>query len=447
MKKTVRSSISPRSFIQLNKPGNTLLLCVISFFGFFFASSLVYKFFYTGGFYQIAQARGISAPLATREIRIESSSLRGLAKSRESLLAGNMIPRELYSKLMYSKEAIPSFEMSTGEKIQIGWDIELQNKTQILLDKMNITWGSLVALDPRTGKILALASRQGDSKGPLALRASFPAASIFKVITASAAIESKGLNEYSVISFRGGNYTLNKFNYDVSSKSDTRRMLLGEAFGKSCNPVFGRLALGYIGAKRLSGYAESFLFNRSIPFDLKLSKSKFSFPDNDLNLARSGAGFENSFISPLHAAMLAATFGNKGVTMKPYLVSEISNHLDGENTNGETYITEPSVIGRPILESTANEVMQMMEYTTTSGTARRFFKNFRATSQDAAIGKTGTLSGLYPEGRYHWFIGLAPRSNPEVAVAALVIDRGAPRVNGSGLARAFLDNYFSQKIE
>lgn len=426
--------MSPISFLRPNRPRNTILLCLISFSGFFFASTVVYKFFYAE-----ALAKSVKRTSVVKELRIEGSSLKSLAKNKESLFNDDSLPISAYSKLMYSKTSSTSLTLDSGEKIDLSWDTELQNLTQNLLDKMNISWGAIVALEPSTGRILAIASRQQDSKGPLALRSSFPAASIFKVITASAAIEGKGLNEYSVIGYRGGNYTLNKFNYSLNGASDSRRMLLGEAFGKSCNPVFGRLALGYIGAKNLNNYAESFLFNRSIPFDLKINKSKFVAPKNDLGLARTGAGFESSFISPIHAAMLAATFGNKGSTMKPYLVSK------KYNIEGEFYATEPRVIGKPILESTAREVLEMMEHTTTSGTARKYFSNFRTASQDGAVGKTGTLSGKHPEGRYHWFVGLAPRKNPEIAVAALVIDRGAARVNGSGLARAFLDNYFSLK--
>lgn len=425
-----------RPLLHLRPKTNALLFCVLTFSTFLFASSFVYKFFYAEAF-----ARGVKLAepvnLNIAEPRIDKNSIIKLSKLKKDIDY-----QKLYSSLLISKSSPDSLtfkpEDSSDEfKINLAWDQNLQSATQILMDKMNIAWGSIVALDPSTGRVLAIASRQEDSKGPLALRSTFPAASVFKIITASAAVESKGLGEYSVIGYRGGNYTLNKSNYSVNNSSDTRRMLLGEALGKSCNPVFGRLALGYIGQERLKTYAEAFLFNKEIPFDFNVQRSKYLTPSDDLALARTGAGFESSFISPLHAAILASTFANKGLIMKPYLVDSKTD------SSGYTEKTTPRILTRAILESTASEVSEMMEYTTTSGTAKRFFKNFRTNSNQLAIGKTGTLSGTTPQGRYHWFVGLAPKNNPKIAIAALVIDKGKPRVNGSGLARAFLDNYFS----
>jgi cell division protein FtsI/penicillin-binding protein 2 len=86
----------------------------------------------------------------------------------------------------------------------------------------------------------------------------------------------------------------------------------------------------------------------------------------------------------------------------------------------------------------------MMVATVEEGTARKQFRKAksRRLRNMSVAAKTGTLSGKTPVGRYHWFIGAAPSTSPEIAVAALVIDPGGARINGTGLARKLLDFYF-----
>ena len=143
-------------------------------------------------------------------------------------------------------------------------------------------------------------------------------------------------------------------------------------------------------------------------------------------------------ISPLHAAMIAQTLANDGLTMRPYLVSGI-REAEGDSI----YKAEPMSFGRSILPSTAKELTEMMIGTTKQGTARRQFKGW--SKKIKVAGKTGTLSGDNPPGRYHWFIANAPADNPEISIAALVIDTGNARINGSALGKLVLEEYFEGK--
>ncbi len=322
--------------------------------------------------------------------------------------------------------------------VHLTLDKRLQQRAEKLLKDFRVRYGSIVAIEPQSGRVLTMASHSESEpdSAHLALRATFPAASLFKIITAAAAIEHAGLDRNSVIRYRGGNYTLNRYNFAPSTR-DRKTMTLGLALGKSCNPAFARVALRHLNAQTLSRYAGYFGFNRSVGFDVPLEESSFELPQGDYATARTAAGFQNAKISPLHAALIAASIGNRGVMMRPYIIDRFEN----EST---AYRAKPTVLGRAVLPSTATEVLGAMESSTTDGTARRQFgrsRNPMVKSMKIAS-KTGTLSGHDPEGVYHWFVAVAPADNPQIAIAALVINKGRIRVKGTGLGRRFLESYF-----
>lgn len=329
-----------------------------------------------------------------------------------------------------------------GEKIIYSLSPLLQERAERLLDYYRVPWGAIVAIEPRTGRVLAMAGHSEiDSDGSsLTTRATFPAASLFKVVTASAAIEKSGLSADSVIYYRGGNYTLNRSNYNPDSSRDTKRMELATALGKSCNPVFARVALNNFSPSVLQQYARSFGFDRTIPFELPLQRSSFTMPSDEYEFARTAAGFGDVFISPLHAAMIAGTVANDGLMMEPHIVDRIvaaNGHVE--------YVGKLEPLQRAVLSNTSKQVVQMMESTIEKGTARKHFvcsPNERIRSMRIA-GKTGTLKGDNPKGIYHWFIASAPVDNPKIAIAALVIDPGTARIGGTGLGRFFLEYFFS----
>src|SRR5690606_39036365 len=141
-------------------------------------------------------------------------------------------------------------------------------------------------------------------------------------------------------------------------------------------------------SEALARYAVNFGFNSSIPFEAPLGTSTFTLPVDEFELARTAAGFQNSTISPLHAAMVVAAIANDGVMMRPYLVDSI---YDVEAT-ARTYQSRPTPLQQVVLKSTARELMLMMTNSVEDGTARKHFR--RATN--AAVrnmqiaGKTGT---------------------------------------------------------
>ncbi len=331
-----------------------------------------------------------------------------------------------------------------GNKVTFTLSPGLQLKARSLLQQYSVPWGSIVALDPRTGRVLALASYSSvDPAGPdVSTRASFPAASLFKLITAAAAIERAGLSGDHTIFFRGGNYTLGRLNYLPDVAKDRRRISFADALGKSINPAFGRVGLNYLSKEILERYALNFGFNREIPFDTPVDISRFERPADDYETARTAAGFGDVTVSPLHAALLTAAIANNGLMMRPYLIESVST-ADG----AVRYRAQRTPMRTAIMGSTSRELLSMMQSTTETGTARKQFVRARSPFLHGAsiAAKTGTLSGKDPKGVYHWFVAAVPAENPEIAIASLVIDPGTARVKSAALAREALEYYFRNK--
>jgi cell division protein FtsI/penicillin-binding protein 2 len=295
---------------------------------------------------------------------------------------------------------------------------------------------AVVAMDPRTGRVLAIA---GKSKRvpQMPLHSSFPAASLFKVVTASAALERNLVEPESMIKFRGGNYTLNQWNYKPDARKDRRSMSLSEALGRSCNPVFGRIGLQYLTAPILRRYATLFGFNRDLGFDVAMRASDASVPGDGLSLSLTSAGFGDVTISPVHAAALMSGIANGGLMPKPYMVDRVVS------TNGKVvYKARPEILQRAVRPDTAKDLLRMMEYTTTVGTSRKeFCKSKRARLGNVRVAaKTGTLKGSYPKGVNNWFIAAAPLERPQIALAVVVVNPSASS-KASHVGRLVLEKF------
>jgi len=331
-----------------------------------------------------------------------------------------------------------------GNRVNFTLSPGLQLKARSLLQQYSVPWGSIVALEPKTGRVIALASYSSvEPGGPdVATRASFPAASLFKLITAAAAIERAGLNGEHTIYFRGGNYTLERGNYLPDAQRDRRQISFADALGRSINPAFGRVGLNYLSKDILEKYALNFGFNREIPFDAPVDVSQFRRPVDDYETARTAAGFGEVTVSPLHAALLTAAIANNGLMMRPYLIESVTSS-DG----AVRYRAQRTPMRTAIMSSTSRELLSMMQSTTEIGTARKQFLKVRSPFLKSAsiAAKTGTLKGDNPKGTYHWFVAAVPAENPEIAIATLVIDPGTARVKSAALAKEALEYYFQNK--
>jgi cell division protein FtsI/penicillin-binding protein 2 len=339
-----------------------------------------------------------------------------------------------------------------SRKVVINYAIDpvYQEKMEKLFRLYQPDHGAFVALDARTGRILAMVSyeREGAQAENLALQATFPAASIFKVVTASAAIDSKKASAETVVPYNGANHTLYKRNVaDTKVNRWTRKITMREAFSRSVNTFFGKLGLFYVGPEALMHYAERYQFNKSIradiPVEMGLVKLK---ADDPWSVVQAASGFTlNNTMSPLQGALIAATVANDGIMMEPYLVNSL-NSESGEKLY-EAKAQQESVIMSP---ESAAEIRILMRETVRNGTSRKAFRPVVRKRQFDEVemgGKTGSLTGLNPKGKCDWFVGYARYHDQRIAVAALTVNEKKWRVKSSQLASQFLSDYSRQLMK
>ncbi len=338
------------------------------------------------------------------------------------------------------------FVSKFGERIKVVYTVDpvLQEKITSLFERYKVPYGAFVALSPKTGKILAMVG-YSEENGPdqqFALRATYPAASVFKLVTAAAALEKGKVEPETVINFRGGLYALSAGNWTDNPKKDKNKITLADAMGKSCNVAFAKVALRWLKADDLVRSGEKLGFNKAINFEFPVQQSKINVENSEASMAKTAAGFGNVTLSPLHGAMMAAAIANDGRMVEPRIVEKI--FIDGR----EAYNFGKKEGPAGISSLTAEKLKQMMQKTVKNGTARHAFYTPRGEAylKDMVIGgKTGSLLGNDPQGDYSWFIGMAPLDDPEIAIAALVINRPVWQIKAPFVAREGLLTYFNNK--
>lgn len=329
--------------------------------------------------------------------------------------------------------------------VQYSFDPKLQESMEGLFRSYGPDYGAFVAMDAVTGRVLAMVSYSRDPSvhDNLALRSTFPSASVFKVVTAAAALEEHKLSPDSLIQFNGANHTLYRGNILKTSTTRWSRYLsLKEAFAKSVNTVFGRIGAYTVGPEKLRVYADRFGFNRHIASDLPMHEGSAPISQDAWSMAQTASGYtrENT-MSPMQGALMAAAVANDGVMMEPYVVQSVH---DQEGT--PIYQAEPRVSTITVDAATAGEIRSLMNETVTHGTSRKSFRGFFKgdLKQLDVGGKTGSLTGTDPRGKYDWFVGFADAGTHRIAVAALTIHQKLWRVKSSYLARKAFESYFHE---
>ncbi len=333
---------------------------------------------------------------------------------------------------------------ANGARLALTLHPAVQRAADGILDGKEVDVGAVVAIEPKTGRVLALAERSSsaDWKHP-ALQAMPPAASVFKIVTAAALVEKAGLPADQPTCFHGGLHGFNERHLVDNARADTRCESIAEALGRSSNVVFGKLARKHLDPARLTEVARAFGFDKEIPFPLVIESSRVSIPEEPLEYARAAAGFHHTTLSPMHGALIAAAIGNGGAMMAPVLVDEAL--VGGKPLPAAM----PMVIQRVVTDATARTLTQMMVTTTELGTASRYFRKRGPALQGIAVaGKTGSLSDKDEDGtrrHYSWWVGFAPAENPRIAVAALVVNVTGWRVKSTYIAREVLEAFFAHE--
>lgn len=335
------------------------------------------------------------------------------------------------------------FETRTDEGYVITWTVRpsLQRDVAKFVIRNRVPYGMFVAVEPKTGAFLAFYGSQGRTESDtLVQKASYPAASMFKVVTTADALENRKINPDTEIYFHGCLYCIGPTYWTDNRRRDRLHLSVTEALGKSVNMIFAKIALRYLTPENLQAMADRFGFNKEIESDVPFEMSSAVIPSERAGFARSAAGFGQVLISPIHAAVIAGALSNGGVMMRPHLIESIK----GPDGN-VVFRTTPKILAVVADAKISSTLLSMMHSTTVKGTGRRAFFRWHhdpILRKISVAGKTGTLSGLHPEGLYEWFMGMAPVGNPRIAVAALTIDRGYWRIKGTDIASRGLRTYF-----
>jgi cell division protein FtsI/penicillin-binding protein 2 len=314
-----------------------------------------------------------------------------------------------------------------------------------VMQKYRVPEAGVVALNPKNGDVIAYASYLAEGqKFDVNARAEAPAASVFKVVTGAALVEKGGLNSKTEQCYRGGHSAIEASELRDDPSRDKWCATLGIAMGRSLNVVFGRLAQKHLTPEDLTEVGGAFGFGASVPFAIKNEAPQINIPDEPVEFARTAAGFWNTSLSPLAAASLAQTVANDGVTLRPRIVRAIKS---GSETVWESS-GEPVVVRRAMKPETAEQVTQMMLNTVSDGSAYKTFHDRKGQSFLPGIsvaGKTGTLTRHKENRHYTWLIAFAPAEDPEIAVAALIVNTPRWVIKAPDLARDVLRSYFAEK--
>lgn len=344
--------------------------------------------------------------------------------------------------------ALPSHLQLNDQVLAVKYtlDSSLQEWAMQRLQRYNPDYGVFVAIEPDTGEILALATNRRDQQpsADLALRATYPAASTFKIITAAAAIEEGLAKTATVYAFNGKSTSLYKHQvFQTKQNKWTRRMSLKTAFAKSANPIFGRIGAKVLGAETLLDYAQRFGYNAQFISDIEFDNGQMEIDLNDpWQAAEAASGYtRRNTLSPIHGAVIAATIANGGKLVSPHIVKTVSN--DKEKI---LYAAKGSPSIDILSQSSASAMQNLMQATISQGTGKKSFQSFtRKNTQLTLGGKSGHLRGESPKGSYDWFIGYGQQGERKIAYAMLCINKEKWYVKSSRFAREAMAYYFSPK--
>jgi peptidoglycan glycosyltransferase len=339
-------------------------------------------------------------------------------------------------------------DLVTGRQPQGAWvELTINPAAQkAAWDALGDQRGAVVALDPKTGAVLAMVSKPGfdpnllaghdfkkvtaswdkllaDPDRPLDNRAiagrGYPPGSVFKIVTAAAALSSGRYTPDTLVDGPAslklpGTSSATLPNDFRGACGANNKVSLQDALRISCNTAFGSIGLD-LGGDALRTQAEKFGFGQALSIPLKVTPSSFPADPNQPQTAQSAIGQFDVRVTPMQMAMVAAGIANGGVVMAPQLVKDVLS-------------AEAEVIQRPqpqrfseaVSGQVAAELTQMMEAVVSDGTGKR-----AQISGVRVAGKTGTAQQGAGRPPNAWFTAFAPADDPKVAVAVVVEDGGA----------------------
>jgi peptidoglycan glycosyltransferase len=376
-----------------------------------------------------------------------------------------------------------------GNNVVLTIDSDLQ---QLAADELGAQKGALVAMEPSTGKVLAMVSyptfdsnnideewdelNADDDNSPLLNRATqglYPPGSIFKIITAAAALENGFNTDYNFDCYgeksfgtdsNGKDIRIQCYNGTSHGNED-----MTNAFAVSCNTYFSTVGTE-LGAQKLIETADKFGFNTNLNFSLEYTQPQFNLTTDSLTdeVMLTSIGQGKTLVSPLYMAMVTSAIANNGIMMQPYVV-DCSQTSGGHSLNK----TMPKKIAEVCDPQTAETITELMEEVVRSGTATdatfgitsdqdgeayytETTESGSAVSGAAVVqrystgetipitvaGKTGTAENNAGDD-HSWFVAFAPAEDPQIAVAVVLenVGHGDGAINAAkNVMKYYLEN-------
>jgi cell division protein FtsI/penicillin-binding protein 2 len=333
--------------------------------------------------------------------------------------------------------------LADGRRAVLTLDPSFQDAAAAILRESRAPRGAIVVLDA-DGSVLALAGRRAANPGGsvegtpdahLAVSVWAPAASIFKIVTASALVDA-GVKGDTRVCFHGGVRSVMESNL-TDSKLDRRCETLTYGVAHSQNAIIAKLVHQTLVPEDLTKAATALgVVGETPPWALGGPAGTLTVPaEKGVDLGKTAAGFIGSEMSPVGAALLASAIGNHGKVATPRIVAEV---IDGEHT----VPVGAAPARQAIAESTADQVARMMASTCTGGSAA---KSFRAWKGARVSGKTGTLATDKPYVEYSWFVGFVDTDQGAVAIAVVLGNAEDWWMKAHTAARRVLDRALKPK--
>lgn len=387
------------------------------------------------------------APLSDKAVTPVEASLQETAGLMSKKDVQVLLSQTPVDRLIAEKTPVPF----KGHRLLVGTslDMELQSYLVEKMDRKNSRYIGIVVMEADSGRILAMAGfDKTDPTVNPCLKSAFPAASIFKTVTAAAAVDRFGYSPQTTLSFNGYKHTLYKSQLKEQTNRYTTAISFKNAFAQSVNPVFGKIGALKLGKEMLTRSADAFGFNQPIDFELSVAPSHFQISDDPYNWAEVASGFNNdTTISPLHGAMMVSAVLNGGHMIAPTIIDTISD----ENGNMLYRSEHPTWQGLAMSSKAAGAVKQMMKATVLAGTGKGVFRGIqrhRTLSHLQIGGKTGSIFNRSHDARFDWFIGFAEEkgSGPGVAVSVMVAHEEYIGIRAGWYARMAMTRFFENQL-
>lgn len=392
----------------------------------------------------------------------------GLEKEYDELLRGedgmNFLEVSAGGKILGPLKDKSPLPYTVGSDLVLTIDSDLQVEAESALSQFNA--GTVVALDPQTGEVLALVSKPGfdpnqfcsfldentwnnlinDPSHPLlnrAIQGAYPPGSTYKLLTAGAALESKIADRNTTFSYCNGGFLFGNRVFKCWRPKGHGRLDLIQAIAQSCDVYFYQLSLR-LGLDRWSQYARLCGLDKRYKIDLpdeiagmiptrQYYEKKFGQGEWIKNLVINlGIGQGEVLTTPLGLTVFYSALVNGGTVYQPHLLREIRSPEGRLTQNAKTVLSH-----LPFSSST----LEILKEGLVEAVNSPYGTGGLARIQDIMVGgKTGTAQN--PHGREHaWFVGFAPADHPQIVVAVLIEQAGHGGTYAAPIARRIIERY------